>query len=187
MAFGGAEERLISPRDGSDAGPFAAWMRAKTKAWLSGDEDGNSSVSSRASGMAAVAEVEEGKAAPGDSDVESVVPSVTGDSIASDSDAEDLSEEARRRRNERTMPEEPYHRNDIKREHARHNDEWEVGNFGIFFGKWGCRTNALTAKAEAQDRTRVQDKQILKCPAHMMVLCEATEEIEDMLKADPEK
>ena len=26
VAFGGAEERLISPRDGSDACPFAAWM-----------------------------------------------------------------------------------------------------------------------------------------------------------------
>ena len=85
MAFGGAEERLISPRDG---GFFAAWMIAKkTAAFLSGDEDGNSSVSSRASGMAAVTEVEEGKAPPGDPDVESVVPSVTGDSIATDSEA----------------------------------------------------------------------------------------------------
>ena len=53
--------------------------------------------------------------------------------------------------------------------------------FGLYCGNWGQR--GTTAKtAEKVSRRDTQDRQVLKCPAQVIVLCETTEAVEDMLK-----
>ena len=64
---------------------------------------------------------------------------------------------------------------------SKWNAEPEVGNFGLFFGNWGKRS-PLACKTEQKQRNEKSDKQILKNPGQIVVLCEATQEVEDLLK-----
>ena len=56
-----------------------------------------------------------------------------------------------------------------------------MGNFGLYFGNWGTR--ATLAQKELQRRRReAHAKQVLCSPAQIVILCEATEGIEERLK-----
>ena len=66
-----------------------------------------------------------------------------------------------------------------------------MGNFGLFFGNWGTRAT-LGNKAHKKLRQETQDRQIMKCPGQVIVLCEATSEVEELLRleaveGDPEQ
>jgi hypothetical protein len=61
------------------------------------------------------------------------------------------------------------------------NEEPEVGNFGLFVGNWGLR-GTLADNRQKQLRRDTHDRQILKSPAQVIVLCEATAAVEDLLK-----
>ena len=66
-------------------------------------------------------------------------------------------------------------------ESSDHNREHWVGNMGIFYGNWGERgTLAGDAKKRAQKMT--SQKQVMKSPAQIIILCEATQEVEDDLR-----
>ena len=62
------------------------------------------------------------------------------------------------------------------RGHAKHNREAEVGNFGLFLGNWGSRA------AAAHGQTLNHDRQILKCPGQVIVLCETTAAVAQLLQ-----
>ena len=63
---------------------------------------------------------------------------------------------------------------------SKFNSEPEVGNFGLFFGNWGTRgTNA--GKPAQKKRRDNQDKQILKSPAQVVIIAEASAELEELL------
>jgi hypothetical protein len=61
------------------------------------------------------------------------------------------------------------------------NEEPEVGNFGLFVGNWGLR-GTLGDNRQKQLRRDTHDRQILKSPAQVIVLCEATAAVGDLLQ-----
>ena len=67
-------------------------------------------------------------------------------------------------------------------ESSEFNKEPEVSNIGIFSGNWGSR-----ASLDCGDNVRVRcsvrsDRQIMRCPAQVLILQAATEEVEEVLK-----
>lgn len=70
---------------------------------------------------------------------------------------------------------------------GRHNDEFERGNINLFFGNWGNRgTVQKKCSQTVQERRRRHDRQILKAPCMIIMLCEANQAVVEMLK-DPSK
>ena len=63
---------------------------------------------------------------------------------------------------------------------SKFNDEPEVGNLGIFFGNWGERAS-LTDNVRMR-RREAHDRQIMKCPGQVLVLCEATDSVARLLQ-----
>ena len=59
-----------------------------------------------------------------------------------------------------------------------------MGNFGLFCGNWGQR-GTLGGDARKRQRKKIHDRQILRSPAQVVVLCEATAEVEELLKQPP--
>ena len=114
-------------------------------------------------------------------------PSIVGDSIADGSGADtDQSETAVAarvaRRAARVAPIRPEQGDpNIRRQSSRWNAEPEVGNFGLFFGNWGLRAT-LAGAAVKKMRRKIQDRQIMKCPAQVLVLAETTEDTEVLLQ-----
>jgi hypothetical protein len=112
--------------------------------------------------------------------------SVVGDT-ASDTDAVGFeagdSAVAAARRQQRRAPLEPLHGVAAPHVHrpSKHNKEKEVGNFGLFFGNWGLR-GTLGGPAAQTKRILAQDRQILKSPAQVVILAEASEELGNLLK-----
>ena len=74
--------------------------------------------------------------------------------------------------------------------HRDHNPAYQnaypnYGNMGFFLGNWGDRGTLLGTQAQ-QARRKVHDEQVLKHPAHIIILCEANKTVEDLLR-DPSK
>ena len=90
----------------------------------------------------------------------------------------------------RAQPAEPIQGNRSPGKSSKYSEEWEVGNFGVYFGNWGER--ASSAGKEVQQRRRaVHDRQIQKNPCAVVVMCEANPQCEELLKkaavaGDPE-
>ena len=119
----------------------------------------------------------------------SACPSVAGDTVADSSGAEIDEDETAvaARRQQRVAPKTPAqgNKNTGRGESSRHNNEPEVGNFGLFFGNWGQRAT-LGGDARKKARRITQDRQILKSLAQVIVLCEASAGVEEMLRQPPE-
>ena len=69
---------------------------------------------------------------------------------------------------------------------ARFNDVNEVGNFGLFFGNWGMRGTVASSNDQKRQRA-IHDRQILKCPGQVIILCEASDEVAKMLAKAPDE
>ena len=116
---------------------------------------------------------------------ESNASSIAGDTVATSSRAEtdaDPTEVAARRR-ELVAPTirvqgDP---NRSRGESSWRNEEPEVGDFGLFVGNWGLR-GTLGDNRQKQLRRDTHDRQILKSPAQVIVLCEATAAVGDLLQ-----
>ena len=67
---------------------------------------------------------------------------------------------------------------------SKFNSNWEVGNFGLFFGNWGKRGTAPT-DAEGRNTRETSDRQILRNPGQVVILAEATEAIAQLLREPP--
>ena len=114
------------------------------------------------------------------SDAESSNPqSVPGDSVVgSDSDLEARVE----RKRARAQPRLSFVGDDRSRgESADHNNDPEVGNIGIFCGNWGLRASLDSTDGAKVRRTERSDRQIMRCPAQILILQEATEDVEHLL------
>ena len=59
-----------------------------------------------------------------------------------------------------------------------------MGNIGIFFGNWGQRAT-LKAEPTKRRRSETSDRQIMRCPAQIIILAEANESVEDVLMSPP--
>ena len=106
--------------------------------------------------------------------------SIAGDTIASDASAAESEGEGKQKG--RGRPKEPFQGESRSRgESSKWNKEPEVGNFGLFFGNWG-RRSTLAGPAAARERRDISDRQILKCPAQVLILCEATREVGGLLQ-----
>ena len=64
------------------------------------------------------------------------------------------------------------------------NKEPEVGNIGIYGGNWGLRLLKLKDKNQ-RARCYAMDEQTLKNQANVLMLAEAREEVETLLKSGP--
>ena len=120
-----------------------------------------------------------------DSDAETTTSnlhSIPGDSVVcSDSDMEEQAE--RKRAN--AQPKLAFHGDDRSRgESSIYNEEPEVGNIGFFFGNWGTRATLESSRIKRK-RSETSDRQIMRCPAQIIILAEATEHVEEVLKSPP--
>ena len=121
-----------------------------------------------------------------DSDADSVGHSVAGDTVIDSSDAEGNHDETAvaARRQERVAPKARVQGvPDRSRGPAKHNSEPEVGNFGLFFGNWGLR--GTLGDRTQRLRREAMDRQILKNPAQVVVVVEASKELEALLQDPP--
>ena len=116
-------------------------------------------------------------AASTDYDSDSAVSSVPGDSVGESSGGEtDESAIARRKaRGDRRAPTQQS-REQGQRAHAARNAYPEVGSMGIVFGNVGDRAFIARGAAEIDRRTR-HDRQILRNPGQIVMLCEANHEV----------
>jgi hypothetical protein len=116
--------------------------------------------------------------------------SIAGDTVADSSGAEtdEAPTAVAARRQQRVAPKTPLQGipNKGRGPSAPANNDPEVGNFGLFFGNWGQRAT-LGGDAHKKARRQTHDRQLLKCPAQVIVLCEACEGIEELLRQAPEE
>ena len=120
-----------------------------------------------------------------DSDAETTTSNlhnIPGDSVVcSDSDMEEQAE--RKRAN--AQPKLAFHGDDRSRgESSIYNEEPEVGNIGFFFGNWGTRASVDSAEIKRK-RSETSARQIMRCPAQIIILAEASEHCEEVLKSPP--
>jgi hypothetical protein len=110
-------------------------------------------------------------------------PSIAGDTIADSSAAENDESDAAvaERRGRRRAPRSTFEGDRQRRTSSKWNEEPEVGNFGIFFGNWGTRAT-LGGRQAQQRRREIQDRQVVKSPAQVIVLAEASSETEEVLR-----
>ena len=102
--------------------------------------------------------------------------SVAGDSMAP-SEADDTDDPAvADARQRRYAPTAPVHGNPMR--NVSYNNEPFRGNLGLFCGNWGLRG---TVGQENARRGRM-DRQILRCPAQLLVIAEASAELAELLK-----
>ena len=87
---------------------------------------------------------------------ETASQSIAGDTLASASDAENSATDAAFVRQQRLAPQTPVEGTPQRGPSSKHNQEWEVGNFGMFLGNWGTRGE--------------RESQILKSPAKVQVV-----------------
>jgi len=128
---------------------------------------------------AAVAGVEaatDGAYTDSDSEVDgsSAATSIAGDSVAS-SDCEPETRSARK------QPTVPFEGERSRGASSKWNSEPEVGNCGFYFGNWGLR-GSVGSSADQKLRTETHDRQIMKNPAQVVILCETTEAVADLLR-----
>ena len=84
---------------------------------------------------------------------------------------------------EQRLPLEPIHgtRQPRPSSHAR-NAEFEVGNFGLVFGNWGSR-GTLENDVKQKERRHAHDLQVTRHPGQVLILAEATQDLEGLLQA----
>jgi len=99
-------------------------------------------------------------------------PSIAGDSVTSCCTT--------KRRRARRQPTVNFQGERVRGQSAWWNSEREVGNCGIYFGNWGLRGSVGT-DAQQKLRTAAHDRQIMKNPAQIIILCETTEKVEELL------
>ena len=90
------------------------------------------------------------------------------------------------RRQEKSAPKNPKQGQPQRGSSAKHNKDKELGNFGLYFGNWGTR-GTVGGKEEQRKMIIRQDRQILRNPGHVVVLAEATERVEDLLRQPAEE
>lgn len=115
----------------------------------------------------------------------SVCHSVAGDTLPSGGESEADQTAVAARRQQVCAPRDPVHGTPS----SGHQSSWwnaepEVGNFGLFVGNWGARCSMANDARKRANRDR-HDRQILKSPAQVLVLCEANEQVEGLLKQPP--
>ena len=101
--------------------------------------------------------------------------SVAGDSVVDSSDAEGKDKTptaAAARHQKKAAPKQQALGGSTQREHGFKNSEPEVGNIGIFFGNWGTR--GVVKEGQQALRRKTMDKQLVKNPAHLVLLLEKT-------------
>jgi hypothetical protein len=115
-----------------------------------------------------------------DSDSDAAAHSIAGDTADSETDggADSIPAERSRIQPQSRIQGTPGHRS------SKYNSEPEVGNFGLFLGNWGLR-GTVGGQAAQKLRREVQDRQILKSPAQVLVVLEASRQVEDLLKQPP--
>ena len=117
-------------------------------------------------------------------------PSIAGDTVVgsevSDCDG-DETEIRDGQPEQRGEPEMQTSLNYERHESAPCNRQWEVGNFGLYLGNWGERGCKNIKKSKQQERTEASDRQIRKNPGMVVVLVEATKEIQDLLEKPAEE
>ena len=64
---------------------------------------------------------------------------------------------------------------------SKWNSEFEVGNCGFYFGNWGLRAS-IGSEKQKRLRTETHDRQIMKNPGQMVILCETTEAVAALLR-----
>ena len=69
---------------------------------------------------------------------------------------------------------------------AKKNMDHAVGNFGLFTGNWGLK-GTIGKSEEQRNRMDAQDRQILKNPGQVVVLVEANEDVEILLRSLPQE
>ena len=107
--------------------------------------------------------------------------SSAGDTASeTDGDADDTAVAALKRQ-QRRAPKAPVHGNPALHRSAKRNSEPEVGNFGLFFGNWGMRGTVGGTGAQRL-RREIQDRQILKSPGQVVIVAEATGQLEESLR-----
>jgi len=112
--------------------------------------------------------------------------SIAGDSIA-ESQCEDDPTAVAAMRQASAAPKTPQQGERGYENHGRpsktpwiHNEDPNVGNVGIFFGNWGIFGDGGDAAKKA--RRIIQDRQLMNCPAQLIVLAEATPAVEELLR-----
>ena len=118
-----------------------------------------------------------------DSDSDSAAHSIAGDTAVdseTDGGADDTAV-ADSRRQQRLAPKTPVQGSPTHGHSSKHNSEPEVGNFGLFFGNWGLR-GTVGGNDAAKLRRDTQDRQILKSPGQVVVVVEASRELEELLR-----
>ena len=120
-----------------------------------------------------------------DSDTDSASHSIAGDTVYDSSDAEGEHDPTAvaARRQERVLPEAPVQGipNNPRLAHASHNSEPEVGNFALYWGNWGLR--GTLGDGQRAMRREVMDGQILNNPGQVVVIAEASTQVEAMLQS----
>ena len=108
--------------------------------------------------------------------------SIPGDSVVgSDTDMEERVE----RKRAYAQPNVAFHGDGCSRgESSIYNEEPEVGNIGFFFGNWGTRASVDSAEIKRK-RSETSARQIMRCPAQIIILAEASEHCEEVLKSPP--
>ncbi len=131
---------------------------------------------------AAVADFAGRKTPDADDASDSAGHSIAGDTVDSetDGDADDTAVAALCRQ-QRLAPKAPVQGNPERNRSAKNNSEPEVGNFGLFFGNWGVR-GTVSGRSAQRLRRETQDRQILKSPGQVVVVVEASRELEGLLR-----
>ena len=97
--------------------------------------------------------------------------------VADDDEATERPTTVAEKEQQRLAPQTPVEGTPQRGPSSKYNKEWEVGNFGLFLGNWGMRAT-LGGPQEQKNRRDTQDRQILKCPAMVLVIVEASKKIE---------
>ena len=132
-----------------------------------GETEVTASVLGLTDGMHSASEAED--------DRSSVSHSIPGDSAAS-SGCESETQRAC------VQPLVPSHGDCSRGESSKYNAEPEVGNVGFFCGNWGQR-GSIAGDLFKKKRREAHDRQIMRCPAQVVILCEASAKVEEVLKS----
>jgi hypothetical protein len=109
--------------------------------------------------------------------------SIAGDTASEAGDSETDAAVAAQRRRLRCAPERTYRILTEAQVPSLKNDDYPVGNASVYLGNWGTRGTVANTD-EKKERRDIQDRQVLKNPCTILVLCEASKEMEDLLNAE---
>ena len=109
--------------------------------------------------------------------------SIAGDTVDSETDGEaGGTAVAAMSRQQRLAPKAPVQGNPERNPSSKYNSEPEVGILGLFSGSWGVR---CTVSSNGRRRRETQDRQILRNPAQVVVVVDASRQLEELLRLPP--